>query len=92
MPVEVRIPAYLRDATSGAERVAGTGTTVAALIADLGSRHPALPARMLDDSGLRRLVNVYVGAQDVRYAAGLATPVGDGDLVTILPSWATAAG
>ena len=36
--------------------------------------------------GLRRFVNVYLNDEDVRFLDGLATPVGEGDQVTILPA------
>lgn len=90
--VDVRIPAWLLDAVDGARTVPASGATVREVLADLGTRYPALTGRLLDDAGLRRLVNVYVGGTDVRYAAGLSTAVGDRDVVTILPAWATPAG
>ena len=42
--------------------------------------------RLLDDSGLRRFVNVYINDEDVRFLDGLGTPLQDGDTVTILPA------
>lgn len=92
MPVEFRLPDALRDVTGGAGIVAAEGVTLAAAIDDLGTRFPGLPERLLDDGGLRRLVNIYVGSVDVRYGDGLGTALADGDVVTILPAWATAAG
>ena len=42
-------------------------------------RHPALRGQLLTDDGeLNRFVNVYVNGQDVRYLAGLDTPVAAG--------------
>ena len=40
----------------------------------------------MDDGGLRRFVNVYLNDEDVRFLAGLDTPVKDGDTVTVLPA------
>ena len=40
----------------------------------------------MEDGKLRRFVNVYVNDEDVRFTGGLATPVADGDQVTILPA------
>jgi molybdopterin converting factor small subunit len=31
-------------------------------------------------------VNVYVAGEDIRFSDGLATPLSDGDEVTILPA------
>ena len=39
-----------------------------------------------DDGELRRFVNVYLKGEDIRFLDGLATPVADGDEVTILPA------
>jgi len=51
---------------------------------------PLLPAsavtHLVDDAGLRRFVNVYLNDEDVRFLAGLDTPVKDGDTVTVLPA------
>jgi molybdopterin converting factor small subunit len=43
-------------------------------------------ARLLDDSGLRRFVNIYVNDEDVRFLAGLQTQIADQDSITILPA------
>jgi len=41
----------------------------------------------MDDTGqLRRFVNVYVNGDDVRFIDGLATPLKDGDEVSIVPA------
>jgi MoaD family protein len=86
MPVNVKIPTQLR-ATTGGEAVAVVeGTTVAEVLDSLYERYGELKARIADDDGLRRFVNVYVGGEDIRFLDGLATPVGDGAEVTILPA------
>ncbi|NEE01585.1 MoaD/ThiS family protein [Phytoactinopolyspora halotolerans] len=86
MAVEVRIPTILRQYTSGAKAVEGTGDTLAALVDDLESRHPGLSERLIDNGELRRFVNVYVNDEDVRFLDGLKTPLSDGDSVTVLPA------
>jgi molybdopterin converting factor small subunit len=86
MAIEVRIPTILRTFTSGAKSVEGSGDTLDALIADLDSRHTGLRDRLVDDSGLRRFVNVYLNDEDVRFLGGLSAPVTDGDTVTVLPA------
>jgi molybdopterin converting factor small subunit len=53
----------------------------------LYDRHGELRARMAGDDGeLRRFVNVYLGGEDIRFLDGLATPVSDGDELTVLPA------
>ncbi|MEN3536215.1 MULTISPECIES: MoaD/ThiS family protein [Microbispora] len=86
MAIEVRIPTILRSYTDGAKAVNAKGATLEELIGDLESRHPGLKDRLVDDSGLRRFVNVYLNDEDVRFLGGLGTPVADGDTVTVLPA------
>jgi molybdopterin converting factor small subunit len=86
MAIEVRIPTILRNYTDGVKAVDAKGSTLEELIGDLESRHPGLKARLVDDAGLRRFVNVYLNDEDVRFLGGLGTPVADGDTVTVLPA------
>ena len=86
MAIEVRIPTILRSYTGGAKSVEGSGDTLASLIADLEERYGGLQERLVDDSGLRRFVNVYLNDEDVRFLGGLEAPVKDGDTVTVLPA------
>ena len=86
MAIEVRIPTILRTYTGGAKSVEGSGSTLAEVLGDIDSRHQGLRERLVDDGGLRRFVNVYVGDEDIRFLDGLETPVSDGDEVTILPA------
>ena len=86
MAIEVRIPTILRTYTDGAKQVEGTGSTLDELITDLEQRHGGLRDRLIDADGLRRFVNVYLNDEDVRFLAGLETPVKDGDTVTVLPA------
>jgi sulfur-carrier protein len=86
MAIEVRIPTILRTYTDGAKQVEGTGSTLDELFTDLEKRHGGLRDRLVDNGGLRRFVNVYLNDEDVRFLAGLETPVKDGDTVTVLPA------
>ena len=86
MPVEVRVPTILRPLTGGAKVVTAKGETLAAVVADLDGSYPGIGERLLDDSGLRRFVNVYINDEDVRFLAGLQPEVADQDSITILPA------
>ena len=86
MAIEVRIPTILRTYTGGAKSVEGSGDTLGDLFADLDARHGGLRDRLVDDTGLRRFVNVYLNDEDVRFIGGLSAPVRDGDTVTVLPA------
>lgn len=86
MAVEVRIPTILRPYTGGEKIVTASGDSLQAVVADLDASYPGIGERLLDDSGLRRFVNVYLNDEDVRFLAGLNTSVADGDSITILPA------
>jgi MoaD family protein len=85
----VWIPQVLRAAVGGEKQVELEGGTVRELVGALVTRYPSLRQQLLDDGGdLKRFVNVYVNGQDVRYLAGLDTPVTDRDEVRLLPAMA----
>ena len=86
MAVTVKIPTQLRAATDGEAVASVEGATVAEVLDALYDRFGELKARIADDDGLRRFVNVYVGGEDIRFLQGLETPVGEGSEVTILPA------
>jgi len=84
--VTVRIPTPLRTLTAGEEQVSATGATVKDVIEDLEKRHPGMRDRLLDDKGVRRFVNIYVGDEDIRFLDGLATALKNGDEISIVPA------
>jgi molybdopterin synthase sulfur carrier subunit len=86
MSVTVKIPTQLREATDGEASADVDGSTVGEVLDALYDRYAELRARIAEDGGLRRFVNVYVGGEDIRFLDGLQTPVSDGDEVTILPA------
>ncbi|MER5492991.1 MoaD/ThiS family protein [Streptomyces sp. NPDC002490] len=86
MAIEVRIPTILRTYTDGEKTVQGAGDTLAALFADLETRHTGIQTRVVDGDQLRRFVNVYLNDEDVRFLDGINTKLTDGDNVTILPA------
>ena len=87
MSVTVRVPTTLRTLTGGVSEVAVDGATVGDVLAALELLHPGFAERILDDEGaLRRFVNVFVADDDVRFLDALATPVPDGETVSIIPA------
>lgn len=86
MDTIVRIPAALRTLTGGADEVKGSGATVGDVIEDLEKRHPGLKDRLLDEKGVRRFINIYVGEEDVRFTGGLGTELKAGDQISIIPA------
>lgn len=87
MSVVVRIPTPLRRLTDGADEVRVEAESVGELIDKLEEAHPGMKERLCDEKGeIRRFVNIYVNDEDVRFLKGKATPLKDGDEVSIVPA------
>ncbi|HVJ21128.1 MAG TPA: MoaD/ThiS family protein [Polyangiaceae bacterium] len=84
--ITVRIPTPLRSLTGGEEQVQVAGDTLRDVIASLEGKHPGIKDRLLDDKGVRRFVNIYVGDEDVRFLDGLETKLKSGDEISIVPA------
>ena len=82
----VFIPAVLRANVGGAKSLELEGDSIRAVV---DTQYPSLGSQLLTDDGdLNRFVNVYINGQDVRYLAGLDTPVAPADEVRLLPAMA----
>jgi molybdopterin synthase sulfur carrier subunit len=86
METLVRIPTPLRTLTGGADEISAAGSTVGEVLEDLERKHPGIRERLLDDKGVRRFVNIYVGEEDVRFLEGLQTVLKPGDQISIVPA------
>jgi MoaD family protein len=87
MAVTIKLPTQLRGAAGGAAEARADGATVGEVLDGLYAQHGELRDRIAGEDGeLRRFVNVYVKGEDIRFLDGLATPVADGDELTILPA------
>ncbi len=85
----VWIPQVLRASAGGRKSIEVDGATVGDVVRSLGDLHPALGGQLLSEDGqLNRFVNVFVNGQDVRYLAGLETPVAPADELRLLPAMA----
>ena len=84
---KVRIPAPLRTLTGGAGELVIDGSTVGEVLKGLDATHAGFGERIFDaEGGLRRFVNVFLDEEDVRFLDGLATPVTDGQTISIVPA------
>ena len=93
MSVIVRIPTPLRKITADQETVSSDGGSLSECIDSLEASYPGLKERLCDEGGeIRRFVNVYINGEDVRFLQGLATPLKDGDEVSIVPAVAGGGG
>ena len=89
MPVTVRLPGALRDATGGETKLTATAGTLRDVISDIDRRYPGFASRVLDDRGaIRSYVNVYIGEDDARSRGGSAASVPDGSEVMVIPAMA----
>jgi molybdopterin synthase sulfur carrier subunit len=87
MPVEVRLPAVLRQNAAGQASVTANGATVGEVFDDLVRQFPSLKGQLItDDGAMHKFVNVYRNDEDVRYLDKLDTKVSDSDLISILPA------
>ena len=87
MPTKVRIPTPLRKLTNNEEVVEVTARNIGEAIAELQARFPGIQERLVDEQGeVRRFVNVYVNEEDIRFLQNRATPLKDGDEISIIPA------
>jgi len=82
----VRIPTPLRNHTDGQDVVDAAGATIGDIIDDLDNNHPGIKAKLVDDKGVRRFVNIFIGDEDIRFMKGLDTEVNDSDEISIIPA------
>jgi molybdopterin/thiamine biosynthesis adenylyltransferase/rhodanese-related sulfurtransferase/molybdopterin converting factor small subunit len=84
---KVLIPTPLRQFAGKQDAVQLAGKTVGEVLQLLTSEYSDLRRHLYNDEGkLRSFVNVYVNDEDIRYLSKEATPLKDGDTVSIVPS------
>ncbi|CAG0955753.1 Sulfur carrier protein CysO [Anaerolineae bacterium] len=89
MPATLYVPTPLRKLTSGQSKVQLDATTIAEIIERAEQQYPGFRERVLDADGqVKRFINVFVNGVDVRKLQGKATPVKDGDEVSVIPAMA----
>ncbi len=86
MPAIVRIPTPLRAHTDGKDVVDMEGATIKDVLDNLDKHHPGIKEKLVDDKGVRRFVNIFVGDEDIRFMDGIDTAVKDGDEISIIPA------
>ena len=87
MPVKVMIPTPLRAYAGKQESVQLQAGTVGEALSALTSQFADLKKHLFTDDGrLRSFVNVYVNDEDIRFLKNQATPLKDGDEISIIPA------
>ena len=85
--ITIEIPTVLRPHAIGNAVVSldRSCTTVRDALAGLAVEYPGVVDRVLTETGeLREHVNVFIGAENVRFMDGLSTPTPDGSNLMIL--------
>lgn len=87
MTATINLPTILRSHAGGARAIEASGRTVGEAFADVAARYPKLGEQLASPSGgLPVFVNVFVDDEDIRYLAGLDTPLEEQSEITILPA------
>ena len=85
--VTIFVPAPLRPYCGGLSELAASAVTVQEALEAIEQSHPVLHRHVCDERGVvRRHLNVFVNDDNVRDLAGVATRLGQGDVVIILPA------
>jgi adenylyltransferase/sulfurtransferase len=83
----VIVPVVLREYTNKKETLTINGATVGSILSQLAQSYPMLRQHLFSDDGkIRKFVNVYVNSDDIRFLRQEATPIGESDLIHIMPS------
>ncbi|MFB6093859.1 MAG: ubiquitin-like small modifier protein 1 [Halanaeroarchaeum sp.] len=87
MNVELRLFATFREAVGQKtiHREFPTDATIETVLAGLEEEFPELAGEFVEDGAVRAQVNVLKNGREVTHLDGLATPVADGDTISIFP-------
>ncbi len=84
---KVLIPTPLRQFTAKQDAVTVPGGTVGEVLQALTAEYPDLRKQIFTDEGkVRSFVNVYINDEDIRYLSKDATPAGEADTISLVPS------
>jgi sulfur-carrier protein len=93
MTITLHLPAVLAVHAGGARTIELSGRTLGEAVAEAAARYPGLGPRLRDPDGKPyAFVNFYLNDEDVRFRGGFATPLQDGDEVSVIPAIAGGSG
>jgi molybdopterin converting factor small subunit len=85
--ITIQVPAPLRDRCDGALVLSLSAPSVRNALEQIERSYPALYRGICEETGaVRRHVNLFVNAANVRDREGLDTALAPGDVLTILPA------
>ena len=85
MPVRFSLPTVLARLADGQATLDASGATLGDVVATVADRYPRLAPRLRDASGgPYPFVTFYLNDEDIRFRDGFATPVREGDEITVV--------
>jgi molybdopterin synthase sulfur carrier subunit len=85
MAVIFSLPTVLARLADGQATLKATGETLGDVVAEIAGRYPRLAPRLRDETGgPYPFVTYYLNDEDIRFRNGFATPVAEGDEITIV--------
>ena len=86
MTITMHVPTILRSLTKNNKTIATSGYSVLDAIEQVEQQYPGIKERLIFENEVHRFMNIYVNDNDIRFSDNLATPLKDGDIITILPA------
>jgi sulfur-carrier protein len=85
MAVTFSLPTVLARLADGNSSIKASGSTLGDVVADVAGRYPQLAPRLRDaEGGPYPFVTFYLNDEDIRFRSGFATPVSEGDEITVV--------
>lgn len=85
MAVTFSLPTVLAKLADGQSSIAANGATLGEVVTEIAGRFPRLAPRLRDASGgPYPFVTFYLNDEDIRFRQGFATPVREGDEITVV--------
>jgi len=83
--VSVHIPLPLRIHTAGRAEIMASGDTVGEVFESISHEYPAIRSRLMQENGaLAPWLAVFLGSRSVRELQGLATPMEQEELISVV--------
>ena len=81
------VPTPLRKLTNGQSKIQLSAGNIAEMIESAETQFPGFHERVIGEDGeIKRFINVFINGTDIRTLQGKATPIKDGDEVSIVPA------
>ena len=85
--VTITIPSPLQKYVGGASELSSSAASVRGALEELERTRPELHRCVCDETGaVRRHINLFVNADNVRDLRGVDSPLAPGDVLTIMPA------